>query len=50
MGFWAVLEFAFVLVVAIACFALIIEKLHAIERVEAQAWQKQLQERIKTAR
>jgi len=50
MGIWALLEFAFVLVIAIACFALIIEKLHAIERLEAHEWQKQLQERIKPAR
>ena len=50
MELWAVLQFAFALVTAIACIALTVERLHIIERAEAQSWQRQLKERVTAIR
>lgn len=36
---WALLQFSFLLALAIGCFALIIAKLHLIEKAEEQAWE-----------
>jgi len=49
MEAWAILEFAFVLVVAIGCFALIIGEQHTIERLETQEWLEQMKKRIRTS-
>ena len=46
MEVWAILEFAFALVAVIACFALTIDKLHAIERAEREAWLSELKKRM----
>jgi len=50
MEVWAVLQFAFALVAAIACIALTLQDLRAIERVEAQSWQRQLRKRVAAIR
>jgi len=47
MQSWALLEFAFALATVIGCIALIIGKLHMIERVEMQQWLRQLRESAK---
>jgi hypothetical protein len=46
MGALAYLEFAFALASVIGCIALIIGRLHLIERVEEHEWQKELTEKI----
>ena len=46
MEVWAILEFAFALVAVIACFALTIDKLHAAEKAEREAWLSELKKRI----
>ena len=50
MEVWAVLQFAFALVAAIACIALTLQECQAIDRVEAQIWQKQLKARVTAIR
>lgn len=46
MQAWAILQFAFALVTAIGCFALIIGELHMIERAENEALWRQIREKI----
>jgi hypothetical protein len=46
MQLWALLQFAFALAAVISGFALIIAKLHVIERAEEQELWKELTERI----
>ena len=46
MQAWAILQFAFALVTAIGCFALIIGELHMIERAEDEAAWTRLKEKI----
>ena len=45
MQLWAILQYAFALVVAIGCIALAMAEMHIIERAEEQAW-KQAQEQV----
>lgn len=47
---WAVLQFAFVLSVAIGAFALILGELHVIERAEEQELWKEAREKIAAIR
>jgi len=46
MGALAYLEFAFALASVIGCIALIIGRLHLIERAEEYEWQQELTEKI----
>ncbi len=46
MGALAYLEFAFALASVIGCIALIIARLHLIERLEEHEWQQELTEKI----
>ena len=50
MELWVILQFSFALVTAIACIALILERLHAVDRLEAQSWQMQLKQRVAAIR
>ena len=50
MELWAILQFSFALVTAIACIALTLERLKAVDKLEAQSWQMQLKQRIATIR
>jgi len=50
MELWVILQFAFALVAVIACIALTLEGLNAIDRAEAQAWQRQLREKVTAIR
>lgn len=50
MELWAVLQFAFALVTAIACIALTLERVHAVDRLEAQSWQMQLKQKVMAIR
>jgi len=43
---WALLQFAFALAWVISCIALIISKMHIIERAEEHEWWKELTEKI----
>ena len=47
---WALLEFAFALATVISCIALIIGKLHIIERAEEQELWRQLKEKVASIR
>ncbi len=46
MAIWAIWQFAMALAVAISCIALIIGKLHMIERAEQEAWTSRLKNQI----
>ena len=50
MQVWMALQFAFALAVAVSIFALIISKLHIIERAEEQEWLEKQKEKIATTR
>ena len=50
MQLWTLLEFAFLLATAIGCIALIIGKLHMIERAEEEHLWRQLRERVTSMR
>ncbi len=45
MQLWALLQFVFLLAVAISTFALIIGQLHVVEKAEEQEWS-QLKEKV----
>lgn len=50
MQLWQALQFAAALFVLISCIALIINKLHMIERAEFGQWKAQLKNRIQLTR
>lgn len=50
MATWAIWQFAMALAVAISCIALIIGKLHMIERAEREVWIERLKNQIQLIR
>ena len=46
MQIWALLQFAGALAVVVSCIALIIGRMHIIERAEEHEWWKELTEKI----